>query len=276
MMPVRPRWRQPRGFVRVVLVLLSGLAFAGCGDRAGQTPDAAHEVRVAAAADLRYAFDDVIAGFRRGHPEIAVSVTYGSSGQLYAQIANRAPFDLFLSADKDYPHKLAEQGLVLPETEFVYAIGRLVVWVPAGSNLDVQKLGIRVVLEPSVRKVAIANPRHAPYGRAAEAALKNLEVYDAVRDRLVFGENIAQTAQYVESGAADVGLLSLSLALAEPLRDKGRYATVPDDAYPRLEQGGVIVRWAQDRDAARRLRDYLRGPEGKAALRHHGFSLPEG
>src|SRR5581483_1694642 len=134
--------------------------------------------------------------------------------------------------------------------------------------------GIRAVLDPGVRKVAIANPRFAPYGRAAEAALQHAGVYDQVKDRLVLGENIAQTAQFVESGAADVGLIALSLALAPPLRDQGRHWEVPADAYPRLEQGGVMLTWARDRAATQELRDYLTGEEGRAVLRKFGFRLP--
>src|SRR5581483_10829703 len=134
--------------------------------------------------------------------------------------------------------------------------------------------GIRAVLDPGVRKVAIANPRFAPYGRAAEAALKHAGVYDSVKDRLVLGENIAQTAQFVESGAADVGLIALSLALAPPLRDKGRAWEVPADAFPPLEQGGVILTGAKDAAAAQALREFLTGADGRAVLRKHGFRLP--
>src|SRR5262249_40754304 len=178
-------------------------------------------VRVAAAADLKFALDEAAAEFRSKNPGIAVTVTYGSSGTLYAQLTQEAPFDLFLSADIDYPRKLIEQRKAVKESEFLYAVGHLVVWVPNGSKLDVDALGIRAVADPAVRKVAVANPRTAPYGRAAESALKTLGVYDRVKDRLVFGENIAQTAQFVEFGAADVGLIALSLALAPSMKDKG-------------------------------------------------------
>src|SRR4029077_6100604 len=134
----------------------------------------------------------------------------------------QAPFDIFFSADIDYPRKLIDAGLADADSEFLYAEGRSVGWVPNSSPLDLETLGIRAVADPSVRKVAIANPQHAPYGRAAEAALKTLGAYDAVKDRLVFGENIAQAAQFVESGAADVGLIALSLALSPAMKDKGR------------------------------------------------------
>jgi molybdate transport system substrate-binding protein len=251
-------------------LLLAGLP--GCSP-APEGP-AERVVSVAAAADLKFALDDLLAEFRRSRTDIQVKVTYGSSGNFFAQLSNRAPFDVFFSADVDYPRRLIDRGLAARESLFVYAVGHLVVWVRRDSPLDVEKLGAQALLDPRVKKVAIANPRHAPYGRAAEAALKKWEVYDQVKDRLVYGENVAQTAQFVETGAADVGLVALSLALAPGLRDKGRYWQVPLDAYPRLEQGGVILGSARDRAAADALRAFVTGAEGKAVLRRYGFFLP--
>jgi molybdate transport system substrate-binding protein len=229
------------------------------------------EVRVAAAADLRFAFDDLSSEFQRKNPGNKVTATYGSSGNFYMQLSNRAPFDLFLSADIDYPRRLIDSGQALKESLFVYAVGRIVVWVPNGSRLDVGKLGMKAVADPSVKKLAIANPKHAPYGRAAEAALRKAGVYDAVRERLVLGENIAQTAQFVESGSADVGIIALSLALAPTMRDKGHYWKIPLDSYPRLEQAGVIMTWAKDAEAARAFRDFMTGKEGQVILKRYGF-----
>jgi molybdate transport system substrate-binding protein len=259
-----------------VAAVLTGFALAGAAGCGGPPPGggAGREVRVAAAADLKFALDEAASEFQAKNPGIAVTVTYGSSGTLFAQLTNDAPFDLFLSADIDYPRKLAGQGKAVQDSEFTYAVGHLVVWVPNGSKLDLDKLGIRAVADPSVKKVAIANPKTAPYGRAAEAAVKSLGVYDQVKDRLVVGENIAQAAQFVESGAADVGLIALSLALAPNMKDKGRYWPVPLDAYPRLEQGGVILTGAKDADAARALRAFLTGAEGRAILKRYGFTLP--
>jgi molybdate transport system substrate-binding protein len=233
-------------------------------------------VRVAAAADLQPALLEVVAVFERHHPEIEVSVAHGSSGNFYAQLQNRAPFDVFLSADRDYPRRLIDEGLARPESEFQYAVGHLVLWVPNRSPLEVEKLGINAVLEPSVQKIAIANPRYAPYGRAAEAALHSLGVYDQVKDRLVLGDNIGQTAQFVHSGAAEIGLIALSLTLAPNLRNQGRYWEVPSAAYPRLEQGGVILNWAADLESATLLCRFLQEPEGREMLRRYGFYLPRG
>jgi molybdate transport system substrate-binding protein len=246
---------------------------AGCAGGGG-SPGEPREVRVAAAADLKFAFDELAAAFQARNPGIVVKPTYGASGNLFTQLSNGAPFDLFLSADIDYPRKLIEQGKAAKESEFLYAVGHLVVWVPNGSPLDLDKLGLRAVADPGVRKVAIANPRHAPYGRAAEAALKHAGVFGEVKDRLVLGENIAQTAQFVESGAADVGLIALSLALAPPMLDQGRYWEVPADAFPPLEQGGVVLSGAADAAAAQALREYLTGADGRVILRKYGFRLP--
>jgi molybdate transport system substrate-binding protein len=247
---------------------------AGCGR--GPTPaEEKRELRVAAAADLKFALDDLLADFHAQHPDIRVEVSYGASGNFFAQLCNKAPFDLFFSADVEYPRRLIEKGLAAKDDEFLYAVGHLAVWVPQESPLDLERQGMCALLDPSVRKVAIANPRHAPYGRAAEAALKKLGVYDEIKAKIVQGENVAQAAQFVETGSADAGVIALSLALSPPLRKKGRHWEVPLDAYPRLEQGGIILSWAQDRPAAEALRDFVGGPGGKAVLKRYGFFLPE-
>ena len=249
--------------VAVLLILWDGMA--GANERV---------VQVAAAADLKFALDEILESFHRQHQDIKAQVTYGSSGNFFAQLTNRAPFDVFFSADVDYPRKLVEQGLALKETEFLYAVGRLVVWVPRQSSVDLERLGIQALLDPSVRKIAIANPKHAPYGRAAEAAMRKLGVYEQVQERFVYGENIAQTAQFIQTGAADIGIIALALALAPALREEGRYWGIPLDAYPRLDQGGVVLAWAKDMAAAQALRAFVLGPEGKAVLRRYGFFLP--
>jgi len=233
---------------------------------------ASREVRVAAAADLRFALNEIAAEFSRVQPEIALKISYGSSGNFFAQLSSRAPFDVFLSADADYPRRLAADGLGL-EPPFAYAVGRLVLWVAKASPLDIEGEGLRALLSAKARRIAIANPRHAPYGRAAEAALRSAGVYDAVAERLVLGENVAQTAQFVQSGAADAGLLALSLALAPQMKE-GRFVELPADSYPRLEQGGLVLSWAQDPAAARAFREFLQGEPGRATLARFGFWLP--
>ncbi|MBK8595238.1 MAG: molybdate ABC transporter substrate-binding protein [Holophagales bacterium] len=231
------------------------------------------EVRVAAAADLEFALDAVFAATAASTGGIRPAVTYGSSGSFYAQIENGAPYDLFLSADADYPRRLAAKGLADGEP-FLYAVGRIALWVPASSKVDIEGLGLRALLEPSILKIAIANPRHAPYGRAAEAAMKSLGVYDGVKEKLVLGENVAQAAQFVESGAAEAGVIALSLALAPRMRSAGRHVELPTGSYPRMDQGGLVLKGARDPAAARTLRDALLGPRGRELLKEHGFTLP--
>jgi len=264
------------GVATLLVVVAGGAGWYLLAPPPAWTPPAAlpHEVRVAAASDLKFALAEIAAAFAQVHPNVAVKVTYGSSGNFYTQLASEAPFDLFLSADLEYPRKLVEEGRAVEGTDFRYAVGQLVVWVPNGSSLDLEKLGIRAAVDPGVKKVAIANPRHAPYGRAAEAALKHAGVYEQVKERLVLGENIAQTAQFVESGAADVGLIALSLAVAPTMKDRGRYWEVPAEAFPRIDQGGVELSWAKDKAATRWLQDFITGAHGRAVLRKYGFRLP--
>jgi molybdate transport system substrate-binding protein len=233
----------------------------------------AQEITVAAAADLNTALPEIAAAYTK-HTGQTVRLSFGSSGNLTNQIQNGAPFDVFFSADESYPAQLIEKGLADQDSLYRYAIGRLVLWVPNEIPLDVQKLGMQALLDPSVRKIAIANPLHAPYGRAAEAALKHFGIYDQVSPKLVLGENISQAAQFVESGNAQAGLIALSHALSPALKDKGHYWTVPLDAYPTLNQAAVVLSKSKHSEAARKFLDFVRGPEGTSLLKNHGFSLP--
>jgi molybdate transport system substrate-binding protein len=231
-------------------------------------------VRVAAAADLRFAMDDLVAAWSSAHPGTTVEPTYGSSGTLFAQVSEGAPFDLYFSADAAYPRALEEAGLAEPGSTRLYAIGHLVVWVPAASPLDVEGRGLEALTDPAVERIAIANPEHAPYGRAAVAAMQAAGIHDAIAPKLVLGENVSQAAQFVESGSADVGVIALSLALAPTLRDRGRSAIVPIDSYPPLEQGAVVLGSATDPDAAAAFLDFVLGPDGRAVLDRYGFLPP--
>ena len=260
---------------RVLLpaILAAALAAAGCRS-ATEPPAHRGRVRVAAASDLNAALSDVIARFGGAH-DVDVSVSYGSSGTFYAQLLNQAPFDLFLSADVAYPNQLAARGLTLPQSEFTYAIGRLVLWAPSASAIDVEREGLQALTHGSVAHVAIANPEHAPYGRAAVAAMQAAGVYDRVRPRLVLGENVAQAMQFVQSGAADAGIVARSLALAPNVKGRGRLFEIPESTHPQLEQGGTILKWVADVDAARALRGFLLSADGQAILTRYGFALPE-
>jgi molybdate transport system substrate-binding protein len=260
-------------FNRWLVALMLLAPSVGCAGSATRTEGSA-QVRVAVAANLKPAFEEIAAAFQSEHPGVAITATYGSSGNFTAQLVNRAPFDVFLSADTHYPEQLAEQHL--SGEPFPYAVGRLVVWVPNASALDLDKLGVRATADPSVRRVAIANPRHAPYGRAAEAALQAAGVYEQVRPKLVLGDNVEQAAQYAQSGAANLGLVPLSLALVPNMAQRGRYVLVPADLHPPLEQAGIILNWAQDKRAAEQLRDFLLGPRGREILARHGYEAPRG
>jgi molybdate transport system substrate-binding protein len=257
--------------LRAVAAALLLVWIAGCR----QSPRAARPaVRVAAASDLRFALDELLAAFRRERPDVDVSVSYGSSGTFYAQLLNGAPFDVFLSADLSYPRQLEERQLVVPQSAFAYGVGRLVIWVPAASTLDVERQGLRALADPAIAHVAIANPAHAPYGRAAEAALRSAGVYDAVKSKLVLGESVSQALQFVQSGAADAGVVALSLALSPTVGAQGRYAAVPLDLYPRMDQGGVVMRAAGDRDAAMAFRTFMLAAPARGVLKRFGFFLP--
>jgi len=249
--------------------LLLALLLSGCSHPAAPPPAAT--LTVAAAADLQFALADLAGHFH----DAIISPVYGSSGNFYAQIRNGAPFDVFLSADMDYPRRLAAEGFALPDSLFVYGAGRIVVWVPAQSPFDLARLGMDSLESASIRHIAIANPQHAPYGRAAEAALRHFGLYDRLVPKLVLGENIAQTFEFVETGAAEAGIVALSLALAPQVRNQGRYYEIPLDSYPRLEQGGVILARARSSAAAAAFRVFLLSPAGRGVLKQYGFYLPE-
>jgi len=234
----------------------------------------AGEVSIAAASDLNFALKEIVAEFEKQTGN-TVKLSLGSSGNFFAQVSNGAPFDLYFSADISYPKKLEEDGLAEPGTLYRYAVGRIVLWVPKGSPINVGALGIKALQHPSVKKIAIANPKHAPYGRAAVAAMEHFKVYDAVKDKLVLGENISQTAQFVQTGGADIGVIALSLASAPAMKETGTYWEVPLEAYPRLEQGAVVLKAAKDVKTARTFLEFIKGPEGAAVLKRYGFFLPE-
>lgn len=241
-------------------VVLLALAAAGCNRT--EKP----EFLIAAASDLRLAMDEIAAQFQNAHPEVAVKTSYGSSGQFTQQIENGAPFDVFCSADAGYPKKLADEGLALPGSEFVYAIGHIVVWVPSSS--PIQLTGADALRDPSIRHIAIANPAHAPYGKAAEAALRSLGLYDQVKDKLVYGENVSQALQYVETGAAEIGIVPPSIVKG------GRSWEVPLESYPKMEQGGIIVRSSRNAALAQQFRAFLLSEPGRSILKRFGFYLP--
>jgi molybdate transport system substrate-binding protein len=235
-------------------------------------PSHAQEITVAAAADLRSALDEITSRFQT-ETGMHVKVVYGSSGNLFQQIQNGAPFDLFFSANSEYPKKLEADKLTITGSYYEYARGHLVLLVSSSSNLQLQQ-GVKVLLEPSVRRIAIADPTHAPYGQAAVAALKSQGVYDQVSSKIVVGENVAQAASFVTSGAADIGIVAKSLAVLPSARARTRFVEIPSNEYPVIQQACVLLKSSTNVEAARRLLAYVRTPEASNILQQFGFEVP--
>ena len=234
----------------------------------------AQEITIAAAADLQFVMQDIAARFQKETGK-SVKLIYGSSGNFFQQIQNGAPFDMFFSANLDYPRKLESAGLTEPGTFYQYAIGKIVIWVPNDSKVDVSS-GLQSLLNPAIKKIAIANPQHAPYGQAAVAAMKKENVYDKVADKFVLGENISQTASFVLSRSADAGIVALSLALSPNMKDKGRYAEIPIADYPPIEQACVILKSSLQKGTAKAFLSFIKTPTVAQLFRAYGFAVPNG
>jgi len=247
------------------LVILA--ARATCAQPAGQT------LNIAAAADLVYCLKELNQDFTRQHPDVDVKVSVGSSGNFFAQIQKGAPFDGFLSADLNFPKELVKAGLADGRSLTTYAVGRIVVWT-VNPAVDVSR-GLAVVSEPTVRKFAIANPDHAPYGRAAKAALEHEGLWASASGKIVTGENIAQTAQFIQTGNADAGIVAMSLVLSPALEKVGKWKEIPTEFYPKLEQGAVITAHGAGNHAAQTYFDFLRSKEARAIFDRYGFRLPK-
>jgi len=236
------------------------------------SPTFAQEITVAAAADLHAALDEIATHYK-AETSAPVKIVYGSSENLYQQIQNGAPFDVFFSANTDYPKKLEAAGLTLPGGFYEYARGHIVLFVASHSSLQIEQ-GLKVLLDDSVKKIAIADPAHAPYGQAAVAALKSQGLYDRVSPKLVFGENVAQAASFVTSGAADVGIVAKSLAMLPSVRLQTRFAEIPADEYPAIAQACAVLKSSKAQTAANRFVSYFRGPEASKILQRYGFEVP--
>ncbi len=245
--------------------LLGLILLACCVALQAQEP-----TRIAAAADLRFAMDDILEAYRAEHPERAIEVIYGSSGRFRAQIENGAPFDLYFSADIDYPRMLAERGFAASAV-IPYAIGRIVLW---SNTVDVSALSLSDLARPEFRRVAIANPRHAPYGKRAEEALRAVGLWDELTPRFVYAENIAHALQLVQSGGAQAGIVALSLALNPRVADQGTWHLVDDGLHAALEQGFIVTRRAADNATAWHFADYMKTPASRAVMQAYGFVLP--
>jgi molybdate transport system substrate-binding protein len=233
---------------------------------------AAQDLTIAAASDLQAVLPQVVTRFER-QARHTVRVAFGSSGNFFSQIQNGAPFDLFLSADLEYPRRMEEAALAEPGTLYQYATGKIVLWAPRNRVVNFGH-GLQALLEPAVRRIAIANPDHAPYGRAAVAALRTAGLYDRLQSKLVLGENISQAAQFVQSGNADAGILALSLALTPALLESGTYIAIAPSSYPPIEQAAVIPKASRHKEAAREFIQFLKQPENLALMKRFGFETP--
>jgi molybdate transport system substrate-binding protein len=237
---------------------------------AGQPAHAQERLTIAAAADLKFALDEIVVLFKRAHPAAQIETIYGSSGNFSTQIRQGAPYDIYFSADIAYPRALKAEGLAASEVQ-TYGVGRIVLW---SSSRDASRMTLADLAGPAIHKIAIANPQHAPYGKRAEEALKAAGVWEQVEARLVYGENIAQTAQYVQSGNAQVGIIALSLALSPELARLGGYALIPGKLHQPLEQGFIITRRAADNLLAHDFAAFIAGKEARTVMTRYGFMLP--
>ena len=230
----------------------------------------AGKIAIAAAADLKFCLDSLVQEYRRTHAGDEIQVTYGSSGKAFAQIQQGAPFDVFFSADVEYPNKLAEIGLAASKPR-LYALGRIVLW---SATEDASRLDLKSLAQMRFSKVAIANPLHAPYGKRAEEALRKSGQWDTVQSRLVMGDNIAQTAQFVQSGSASIGILALSLVKSPAFSGQGYYL-VPENLHSPLEQAVVILKRAEKNPLATDFVDFLFTAPARKVFQRYGFGLPK-
>lgn len=247
--------------VRLLLVLL--LAWAPLTQ--------AEKITIAAAADLKFAMDELVVEFRQAHPTDKVEVIYGSSGKFHTQIQQGAPFDLYFSADIEFPRLLAKAGFAASEV-IPHAFGRIVLW---STTQDASKMTLASLTDPAIKRIAIANPKHAPYGMRAVEALKQSGLWDKVESKLVYGDNIAHTAQFVQTGNAQVGIIALALALNPELAAKGDYWLIPEQLHTPLEQGFIITKRAEQNALARQFADYMESKPAREVMTRYGFVLPD-
>ncbi len=226
---------------------------------------------IGAASDLKFALDSIKIAFNKTHSG-TLEITYGSSGKLMEQILHGAPFDIFFSADIRYPNQLKAKGFASSEV-YPYGIGRIVLW---SKKIDPTLKEMNALLLPSLRKIAIANPAHAPYGKRAEEALMHYKLMEAIKSKLVLGENISQTAQFVTTGAADIGIIALSLALSPAMKkENGKYFLIPESSHQPLVQGFVITSHARGNELAHAFQQFVERKQATDILRYFGFSKPK-
>ncbi len=253
------------------LLCSESLAYPKLGD--GGKVDGSMKLSIAASSELQYVLPELNKAFSKANPDIQVKATLGSSGALFSQLSAKAPFDIFLSSGGELPKKLVEKGLARKDSLFKFAACPLVLWAPKGSDIDVAGQGAKALLDPTVIKVSLPSPAQEPSGRAAEAALKGLGVYDEVKPRLLLAESSLQAAQSVEARSADLGVLPKPLLFAPGMKE-GKVWDFPLDASPALEQTGVALSWSKSSRAVEAYRSFLLSEEAKAIFKAYGFSTP--
>lgn len=245
-------------FILSFIILLKTTAFFGQG-----------KATIVVAANLKTAMDSIAKVYKQKNPADNIQITYGASGKFYEQIANGAPFDVFFSADMGFPTKLKESHFGISAVK-LYAIGRLAIW---SKKTDPNSQKMNSLLDPKVKKISIANPVTAPYGAKAVESMKRSKIYNNVKSNLVYGENIAQAAQFVAFGAADIGIIALSDALSPAMKkERGKYYVIPQEIHSPLEQGCVILKHGKGNAAALRFYDYISSDKAVAILTYYGYS----
>lgn len=249
-------------FTRIAVIILLLLSSASAH---------AESINIAAAADLKFALDEIISGFNREHTGDQIQATYGSSGRFHTQIRQGAPYDMFFSADIAYPRELAKSGLAASEVK-PYGLGRIVLW---SSSMNAARMTLASLNDPMIKRIAIANPKHAPYGKRAEEALRAAALWEKLQPKMVFGENISQTAQYVQSGNAQIGIIALSLALGPELAKTGGYFLIPENLHAPLEQGYIITRRGADKPLVKKFAQYIESKKARSVMARYGFKQPD-
>lgn len=230
----------------------------------------AEKITVAAAADLKFAMDEIVTGFRKANPAEEISVIYGSAGKFHTQISQGAPYDLYFSADIAFPRQLAAKGLAASDIR-PYAVGRIVLW---SAEMDASKMTLESLMDPKITRIAIANPKHAPYGRRAEEALRASGLWEKLEPKLVFGEDMIQVMQFVQTGNAQVGIIALSFAVNPELASKGGYWLIPAELHEPLEQAYIITKHAEGNELAKRFADHMSTTPVRSVMIKYGFVLP--
>lgn len=248
--------------IRYILFILLTIFFVVAG-----------EVRIVAASDLTYALQELKKRYISTHPNEHISLSLGSSGKAYTQILHGAPYDIYFSADMEYVHRLYKQGFTADKPK-VYAYGRIGIWIPNSKSIDISR-GIDTLLEPKIKKISIANPRHAPYGRAAVEALKSRGIYNKIEDKLILGENASQAVQFAMSGASDATIAPLSLAISEPMKSKGSFYLFPKNWHKPIIQGYALLKRAKSNISANSFEKFVNSLEARRVFEKYGFKIPK-